>query len=1022
MALEKATAAIPFVGGLDTKTYEHVLPPDKLNRLENGEFTKHGVVRMRPGHDLLAATTALGSDYENSAAIYGNKLGLFTRGDTLLLATDELIYASDPGLDAWHLQKRFQPATHTITEVSQVPATQSLPGVATAGVLRAFIWEDSRGGIKASVYNVNTGHCYVHDYSLAVADAVRPHAVAVGNAIVLMWADESTDAIVGVRITSNVVESITSSTNYVGDLASTSEYSAVASADGSAIYIAYNSDGSVVAAGCAIACVRPDGVTQFKKETALGSFDACDIAVHEPSGTVGVVISKNGFGGDVDRQILNLSTGTLSTPTSTTLSRPVLRVAIGPTGNSSNPDSDNFVVGYEINQASIANRYVEIRTATTDDTLATIRHASLASTGFQRGSNTKCNFLLLHESRTGLQNAYYAVDEDGAHWGQLLYQVAANAHETRMQVAKFTAGNEIALGFRRKLDTDGDDVAAFSHAGIAHVTFDWAPKLSSAESGKTAYLSGSMLWAFDGTELAEANMLMYPDMLDSDLTPSNGTGGLNSEGLTGTYSYRVYYVRTRTNGEKIRSAAITITVELDATDDTVSISIPSNAHTLYGYEYDDVYTENHTVEVYRGVFNDESGLYYRCSGDDPSVVSGSNRFIYNDVASSTLTTFVDELSDADLISHEIDYLSQGELENITPPGPAFVQTIGSRMFLAGGAIPEHQVWYSKLQFPGEACHFTDLCTVDLPPFVGPVTALSYINETAVVFKAEGIFGLQGDGVDNTGTSGGFNPQRVTADLGCTGTSVVSPAGVMFTSAKGIYQLDQSFNVTYVGAAVERFNGQTFVGGLVIPGTSQCLFLTSSGSSVMLDYVFGEWASWTLEGTSIVRYGTSYAMLRNNGSVLVRNPDVYLDGGSRYSFLLRTGAFRASTDGSLQGQARLRRFQILGEYVSTHRLRVRMYYDRDESPSETIVWDPSTVITSETWGSDDTWGDSPYWGGDRDGRTYQFEHRPRRQKFATIRFEISALSNTNGAAFELTELVLDLGVKPGLQKHATTRKY
>jgi hypothetical protein len=82
-----------------------------------------------------------------------------------------------------------------------------------------------------------------------------------------------------------------------------------------------------------------------------------------------------------------------------------------------------------------------------------------------------------------------------------------------------------------------------------------------------------------------------------------------------------------------------------------------------------------------------------------------------------------------------------------------------------------------------------------------------------------------------------------------------------------------------------------------------------------------------------------------------------------------------------------------------------------------------VIVESTWGSDATWGSGDFWGGTRDGANYQFEHKPRRQKFSTIRVQFSMIPGTTpGAGYELTELALVVGVKPGLQRHAATRKY
>lgn len=256
--------------------------------------------------------------------------------------------------------------------------------------------------------------------------------------------------------------------------------------------------------------------------------------------------------------------------------------------------------------------------------------------------------------------------------------------------------------------------------------------------------------------------------------------------------------------------------------------------------------------------------------------------------------------------------------------------------------------------------------------------------------------------------------------------MVYPQGILFASAKGIYLLDQSFNVGYLGAPVERYNNQVYTGATVIPGTNQVLFLTSSGSSVMYDYHFNEWAAWSLEGTGLVLWNDTIAFLQSSGLTLYRDTAAYddatfTDAGHPYNFRMRTGPLRLTE--VLQDFARMYKFSLLGTYRSPHRLLVDLLYDRETAAYESITWDPATVIVESTWGSDDTWGSGDVWGGTRESSTYQFEHRPQRQKFSTIRFEFSMVPGIHpGAGYELTELALLVGIKPGLQRHGIARKY
>lgn len=1008
MALNWQKYAVPFAGGIDTKTDENVLLPDKLSRLVNGQFTKQGVVQMRPGHSGADNLTVEGTTVNGTAAplLLGDNLGLVTRGTELCLATEDRLYSYEPSSARWIQRGRYYPATHSIAELGRVNAAQTYPSIAETATLKVVVWEDSRGGIRYSVYNTETGAAYTQDTSLVSSNASRPWAVPIGDSVLITYANHSTNAIYGKLIqAANILGSIsTAATEFISDLHSSRRYSV--SADDNRVYFIYYSDGSVVTAGVAIAACNILGSVTWKRNISSDVPTVLDCRVDGSS--LGVAWYD---GSNVDTDYCSTSTGITTSTTSVAVAN-VVGVAVGRQYNSA-----TFSYAYTVSGASDD---LNTTTFSRPDTSFTARHCHLVSSGFNLG--TRAAFIVGHESRTGLQNSYYLYTDEGYLAGQLLYQTAVDLPST-YHPAKVWNSTTTALGINRKLDAEGTN-GVFTFQGIAQVTFDHEPKVSFADVDGTAYLSGSMLYAYDGQGVAEANLLMYPDMQTADFVASNGSGSLNAGAASVSYSYRVYYVFHRANGERIRSSALTRTVNLGSSDDTVTITIPTLAHTRYHDDHPTALAEdlsNVTIEIYRNVANDTSGIYYKVTGEDPSVTTGNNCFLYNDVTANNVS-FADWLSDTAIASREVDYLSRGEIEHIPSPGPTVVRAVGNRVFLAGGAIKEHQVWYSKLRFPGEPAEFSDILVIDdLPGYGGPVTELSNIDTSIVVFKESTVVAVVGEGADNTGVSGGYLSKLVTTDVGCTGAVTDVPQGIMFTSGKGIYLLDGGYNVQYAGAEVEQYNTQTYTSAITIPGTNLAIFLPDSGSAVVYDYLFQQWATWSLEGPSVVSWNDGYAFIRLDDSrVLIRDTSSYTDAGTPYRYTLRTGAIRV--DDGLQNFASIRKFQVLGNYSSSHRLRVSMYYNREEAPYENVEWNPATVIDSSTWGSDATWGSGSYWGGNRDGRTYQFEHRPKRMKFSTLRFEFTALSNTEGAAFELMELACEIGIKQGLQKHSATRKY
>jgi hypothetical protein len=125
---------------------------------------------------------------------------------------------------------------------------------------------------------------------------------------------------------------------------------------------------------------------------------------------------------------------------------------------------------------------------------------------------------------------------------------------------------------------------------------------------------------------------------------------------------------------------------------------------------------------------------------------------------------------------------------------------------------------------------------------------------------------------------------------------------------------------------------------------------------------------------------------------------------------------------VQGFWRLRRVQVLGEYVSSHELRLGLYYDRETAPYQTIVFRPDDILDFTVWGEAIPWGGSTPWGGARDGSDYHFEEKVQRQKCSTVRFEFRGVpGEVPGASYEITELALEVALRDGLSRLPAARK-
>ena len=215
--------------------------------------------------------------------------------------------------------------------------------------------------------------------------------------------------------------------------------------------------------------------------------------------------------------------------------------------------------------------------------------------------------------------------------------------------------------------------------------------------------------------------------------------------------------------------------------------------------------------IYRTQAN-QSALYRVSSLTDPGLnsVNGSDYY------------FTDSLSDAELAKRPKLYtqplLANGGIlttvENQPAPPTGLIVLHRNRIFL----IPSTDaltLWFSKNIAPATPVAFSDTFTQSIDPRGGPVTALATIDDKLLLFKGDRIFFMVGQGPDDLGQNNDLinGAILITTDCGCIEPrSVVgTPVGIMFQSRKGIYLIDRSLAVQYIGASVERYNNEVKIG-------------------------------------------------------------------------------------------------------------------------------------------------------------------------------------------------------------------
>lgn len=1006
MAVDWQLAHFPFVGGVDTKSDGKVIPPNKLAVLENGVFTKRGQVKKRRGYTALSDDIAAAG---GSVAGLSATRNIATVGGELVHFGDSKAHSYVAGTGQWNDRGAIESVVVSLEPVAKVPTEQTLPDHATVGGITVYAWEDSRGSVRYSIVDATTGATWRADVDLG-SNTSRPRVVACGGFVHILHAHSSGELRTlviapGDPLTANATIGI------AFDLNATPVFDA--DVVGSRIVYAYRSTTPSVRYGL----LTPGGSTVAPASTIAFDARAISLCVSADATRIGLV-----WGDVSDVYLYSLNATTLAMVAST--NQPltdIARVACAYGAGAAlrlTAFAESSVVGQKHNH-TIASYYLNDAGTTGQWWTNLYRHSHIASKAFRDGSNV---YVVTGHDST-IQDSYFVMRYDGLIVARLLPGLAGGvppkAHlgqvvDQGSNVYAWTATNKLPLDVNVSSPTSTN--SAFTEKGIKLATFDFQSAQShrTVEKDGTLYVTGGILWQFDGQGAVEAGFLLYPE----GTTAADGAAGA----LNGSFSYRVYYEWKNAKG-RIERSSCAAAIQHAPTNDKVILTIRTLAHTMKtstGLQTLLPARGEVAIVVYRTQVNPtDASSFHRVSSLDPSA-TGDNGYLWNSRSADTVT-FTDNMTDTVLITQELDYQNSGELDNIAPEPASIMAEVGDRIVLAGFEDP-NLVAYSKLPKAGEAIGFNDALLVSVGEDGGVVTGVGALDEKLIIFKGSRIYALSTAAMlNNVGGGPDVQPTLITTDAGCSDArSIVSvPAGLMFKSAKGIYLLSRSLESVYVGQDVEAYNSQDVVAATLCADVNQVRFLTSDGMTLLFDYYFNQWATWTNhEGVGACLWGSSYTYARGNGTVYQQSQTQYTDDGVPYALTFETAWLHV---GGLQQFQRVKSMLLIGEYLSSHSLLWKVAYNYEPAWAYESTFTPASVLNLSTWGSDATWGSGTPWGGS--GETvYQFQANLPRQKCQAVKFRFEDVSSDpQGEAYSISELALRVGVKRGPFKLRTGKK-
>lgn len=1001
MPLQKQLVPVQFGGGINQKVDPKQLPSGQLLSLQNGQFSKEGSISKRFGYDILSTTVEGGGQITAGVELANYK-------DELVLFDGNNCYSYLQATGNWSNRgTAISIITEDKTILKTSQAQQLNPDMNYLSNIEVYAWEDSRGGIRYSTLDTTTKAFALSD-SLLQIQAQQPKVIPFQNQILIFYSDGNSQLFYQSINPFNPTV-ITPPTNVLSDgFPGLNGYPYDVQVIQDHLFISY------LSAGIATGSINLFYLNSSLQKSPVSTIEATTAITPGFHGAISIA-------GDTNHNCwVSWATGTaLYSARNTYVNNPDLPTTLIDTADIraitsiEAPTPLNLLIAYEIHASLPYNEQTRYNTITPTGTLgikSTIRSVGIATKLFTFSRNIYLNtayqstlqstdftFLISQQSKILSTPVIVGKETPGIGGGLISNGMVSEIPQISTGVFKF-ANNSAG-----KLISEANTLFSLLGVNSTSITFTPSNNFINTQQSNTLLIVGGILQGYDGVSATELGFHLYPENITA--TPSGSDGQLSQ----GSYQYIVEFSWTDNNGQIYRSAPST----------PIQVNVLSNQHitlsgpTLRLTTKDGVNRSSCSIVIYRTAVN--GSVFNR--------VSSTLAPLLNNTQVDTWT-FTDTLSDTAASSNELDYTTGGVLSNIAPPANSIIITYINRVFLAG-LSDKLEMWYSQGVSDNSASNtippqFAQELTLSCDPLGGDITAFGLINQALIIFKENNIFSIQGNGPDATGQNSDFgDPTLVSSDVGCINPNsvVIVSNGLMFQSIKGIYLLDQSLNLTYIGAPVEDFNTYTITASVCNPQSTEVIFTTVEGTALVYNYYFKQWSTWTNHyARDITVFNDCLTYINPNGQVYMQNRSKYTDGSTPIllSFTLPNLSFA-----SIQGFQRVFRAYLLGTYKGPHTLNVNVAYDYNSVYSQSATLSPSTNIT--TWGSDPTWGSSSPWGGTY--QIYEFRLDFQTQKCTSIRLQVSDNQTSNyNEGYSISSIVFEVGALPGGNRLPTSNTY
>lgn len=975
--------------GLDTKTDQKQVVPGKLTTLENAVFTKSIRLDKKAG-DLKYPNMTLDGDELTS----GDSLATFN--EELLQYQNQNLYSRSVGTDLWIDKGPTVSAIVNTKQIVKNTAAQTQADSAVNNGVSVFAWEDSRGGVRASVVDEGAGTALVIDQLIDIAGS-RVRCVAFSSYLYVFY--YKSGSLYGCRInplnpsvfgTPIAVTSTINTTNPTYDvypylnLRMAFSYNVQGS---TATRFAWLDDALAVQGGG----LAPKTITEASTN--------CLGIIPGPSTTF-FVVYQNGSDG-VRCTVRNNGGGEVRAPF--TIENITMDDVVNVTGYT--VSSTTVRIFYEVEASETYNQVVRVNTATVSGVAGIaadfMRSVGLYTKAFMfTDSSGADNFYvgLVYDSL--LQATYFTARSDGLLVAKQQPNLSGGL-TTRPILANVWSDEDGVYSWAliNKTQLISENATLFTPTGVAQTSLDFNSDdvFTAAQLGQNLHIVGGFLSMYDGQSVVEHGFHLFPENIEC----AGQTSGGNLD--DGSYLVCVTYEWTDNYGQLHRSAPsvpLQVAISGGGGNGLIEVTVPTLRLTAKKNNRTNISIVGYVTEA-------DGSIFYRWT----PITSPT----YNDLTADDVD--LPDIEDV-VLSNEILYTVGGVLENIPASACSVISVFKQRLFL-GGMEQANTFWYSKEIAPNVPVEFSDLFVKNLEPEGGRQTSFGVLDDKLLLLKRDRYFFTFGDGPNNTGADGDFaEPQFVTADAGClSAVSMVRvPMGLMFKSAKGLYMVDSTLNPTYIGAEVEAYNANTITSGVLVTDLNQIRFTTLEGPTLVYDYYQKQWGTFSgIAARDALMWQSQYIFLRTNGNVYYDVPGYYKDAGGPIRMKIGTGWISFAT---VAGFQRIYSLFILGEYKSSHILKVSIGYNYSEAYSQIAYIRPDDVLDVKTYGEDSPYGEEGTLYGGRNS-AYRFNINMKTQKCESIRFLIEEITTAatpgDQSAFNITAIAMEAGLKVGTAK-------